>query len=220
MGPIPMIMLEVRRIEYADTKDWILNKHYAQRMPSITYAFGLFLDQELKGVCTFGKPASPTLCRGICGEEHSPSVYELNRLVVEDGLPKNSLSRFVSRCLRQLREADLIVVSYADEGRGHHGYIYQATNWIYTGKTVKRTEKYTGKNKHSRHYDESMNHLRKVRTSKHRYVYFTGESKKLFLSKLNYPIKSYPKGENRKYVLGTRLPDLILNRRDNTEFWE
>ena len=44
VGPIPMIMLEVRRIEYADTKDWILNKHYAQRMPSITYAFGLFLD--------------------------------------------------------------------------------------------------------------------------------------------------------------------------------
>ena len=212
--------IEARRIEYGDTKDYILTKHYAQRMPMITYAFGLFINDELRGVCTFGKPASPTLCRGVCGDEHESSVFELNRLVVDDGLPKNSLSQFVSKCLKQLKKDDLIIVSYADDGKGHHGYIYQATNWIYTGMTKRRTEKYSGKNKHSRHYDESMKHLRKVRTSKHRYVYFTGKSRKIFKSALSYSIQPYPKGENRRYVLGERLPDLIENRRDNTEFWE
>ncbi|WBF81098.1 hypothetical protein FMLHJGGC_00045 [Staphylococcus phage BSwM-KMM1] len=55
----------------------------------------------------------------------------------------------------------------------HHGYIYQATNFIYTGSTKERTDMYTEGNKHSRHYNEDNKHLRKVRTSKHRYVYFT-----------------------------------------------
>ena len=213
-------MIEVRKIEYDDTKSFILKKHYAQRMPPISFAFGVFIEDELRGVCTFGKPASPTLCTGICGEEHKASVYELNRLVVDDGLPKNTLSRFVSKCLKQLKEQDLIVVSFADEGKGHHGYIYQATNWLYTGKTKQRTDKYSGKNKHSRHYDDSMNHLRKVRTSKHRYVYFTGKSKKLFLQKLNYEIESYPKGKNTNYELGTRLKEMIINTRDNIEYYE
>ena len=212
--------MRVEKIRYDDTKDFILNKHYAQRMPSISYAFGLFIDNVMRGVCTFGKPASPSLCKGICGEENKKHVYELNRLVVDDGLPKNTLSRFVSSCLRFLKKDDLIIVSFADEGKGHHGYIYQATNWIYTGKTKERTDKYSGKNKHSRHYDESMNHLRKVRTSKHRYVYFTGKSKKLFLSDLNYPIESYPKGENSKYKLGTRLKEKIINTRDNLTYME
>mgnify|MGYP006969545401 FL=1 len=31
-------------------------------------------------------------------------------------------------------QAPCCVVSYADDSRGHNGYIYQATNWIYTGK--------------------------------------------------------------------------------------
>mgnify|MGYP007008426487 CR=1 FL=1 len=213
-------MFQVRRIEYQDTKDFILNKHYAQRMPMITYAFGLFRDSEMVGVCTFGKPVSNNLCYGICGHEYSHMVYELNRLIVNDGLPKNTLSRFVSRCLKRLKKEDLLIVSYADDGKGHKGYIYQATNWIYTGKTKQRTEKYTGKNKHSRHYDNSMNHLRKVRTSKHRYVFCTGKSRKKLLKAMNYTVEPYPKGENTRYKLGNRIKDKILNKDDNTHFYE
>lgn len=33
---------DVRGIPNDDAKEWILYKHYAHRMPSITYAFGLF----------------------------------------------------------------------------------------------------------------------------------------------------------------------------------
>ena len=210
----------VERVEYADTKDFILNKHYAQRMPSISYAFGLFIEKTLRGICTFGKPASHHLCWGICGKEHMDKVYELNRLVVDEGLPKNTLSQFVSKCLKHLKLDDLIIVSYADEGKGHHGYIYQATNWIYTGRTKRRTVKYTGKNKHSRHYDDSMNHIRKVRTAKHRYVYFTGKSRRELLEALNYPIEKYPKGENTKYDLGTRIKDEIIDTRKGVTYFE
>ncbi len=63
-------------ITYEDTKDLILNVHYARRMPSVSYAFGLYRGMEgLQGICTFGSPASPWLCKGVCGEEHKSKVH-------------------------------------------------------------------------------------------------------------------------------------------------
>lgn len=209
----------VKRIEYEDTKDFILNKHYAQRMPSISYAYGLFdINNEMVGVLTIGKPASHSLCIGLLGKDHSDMVYELNRLITIDGLEKNVLSFFVSSVLRDLKEENLAIVSYADEGMGHHGYVYQATNFIYTGKTKQRTDKYTPGNKHSRHYTDKYNHLRKVRTSKHRYVYFTKD--KNLIKKLNYKIEPYPKGKNKKYKLGERMKVKVINRETGETFYE
>ena len=210
----------VKFIERDKTKKFILEKHYAQRMPSISYAFGLYLNNELEGVLTIGKPASNSLCEGVCGTEYKHKVYELNRLIVNEGLGKNTLSRFVSKCLKLLKSKDLILVSYADAGMGHNGYIYQATNWIYTGQTKERTDKYTPKGKHSRHYDDNNPHLRKIRTPKHRYIYFTGKSKKKLIKKLNYKEQQYPKGVNQRYVLGEGQKIKIINNLTGGVFYE
>jgi len=189
----------VKSIDSDQTYDWLLNKHYAKRIPSISYAFGLYESDVLKGIMTIGKPASPSLCDGICGKEFSKFVYELNRLCVEDDLEKNVLSFFVSNSLKLIKE-DLILVSYADSLWNHNGYIYQATNWIYTGATKERTDIGHEDGTHSRHYDKSIDYsIRKFRSSKHRYVYFLGKSKKIFKSNLKYGIEPYPKGENKKY---------------------
>lgn len=211
---------EVRRVENSVTHDFILNKHYAKRIPIINFAFGLYIDGELEGILTVGRSASAPLAAGVCGPEHKSRVYELNRLVVNDGLPANSLSRFVSKCLKMLKSDDLIIVSYSDTGMGHHGYIYQATNWIYTGMTVSRTDKYMPGNKHPRYYTEEYAHLRKVRTSKHRYIYFTGKSRKIFLEQLNYPICPYPKGDNDYYKLGDKIKVKVYNRDTGEYFYE
>lgn len=212
--------IDVREIKKKDSHDFVLNKHYAQRMPSISWCFGLFVEDKLEGVLTIGKPASNSLCDGICGSEFKQHVYELNRLIINEGLKKNTLSKFVSSALRKLKKENLIIVSYADEGAGHCGYIYQATNFIYTGKTKERTDKYTESGKHSRHYSNENNHLRKFRSSKHRYVYFTGAMKKIFLQNLNYPAQNYPKTENSRYVLGNRLKDKVLNKNTGEIFYQ
>lgn len=215
--PSPIFMFKenvmfVRTPSKEELEYFILTKHYAQRMPSVSYAFGLYNEiGECLGVCTFGKPASNSLCVGVCGREMSHKVYELNRLITVDGLVKNVLSWFLASCLRELKSDDIIVVSYADAGVGHTGYIYQATNFLYTGKTKERTDKYTPNGKHSRHYTEEYNHLRKFRTSKHRYVFFTGKSRKKLLSALNYPVQSYPKGDNINYTLGEKAKQKVLN---------
>ena len=190
----------VRPVTSEDCKPWILKRHYAKRMPSISYSFGLFNGNELQGICTIGKPASPFLCVGVCGESYSEYVYELNRLCVIEKLEKNVLSFFVGSCLKQIKD-DMILVSYADTEMGHNGYIYQATNWIYTGATKERTDIGFEDGTHSRHYDKEIDKRlnRKNRSSKHRYVFFLGKNKKQFRSNLKYDVFPYPKGENKRY---------------------
>ena len=120
----------VKSIDSFECKEWFLYKHYAHKMPNIVYSFGLFINDKLSGVCSFGQPPpnfnnSEDICIGI----ENVRVLELSRLVVNDGLPKNTLSNFVSKCLKLLPKP-MIIVSYSDTRQGHNGYIYQATNWI------------------------------------------------------------------------------------------
>ena len=74
----------VRQISYDDTKPFILDIHYAKRMPSISFAYGLFLQNNLVGMVSYGSPASPSLCKGIAGENNKHLVIELNRLVLKN----------------------------------------------------------------------------------------------------------------------------------------
>lgn len=203
----------VKYLTYQQAKRFLLPRHYSGRTPSISYAFGWYIKSELVAVCTFGKPASNSLCKGVCGEEYSSQVYELNRLCRIDNL-EEQLSQFVSACLRRLKIHNLIIVSYSDTEMNHNGYIYQACNFIYTGKTKQRTDKYTEGNKHSRHYDnKNQQGLRKIRSAKHRYIFFAFINKKLkkiALEKLNYKIELFPKGENKNYILGEYLKPNII----------
>src|SRR5690554_6788975 len=83
------------------------------------------------------------------------------------------------------------------------------------------TGEYAPNGKHSRHYTDEFNHLRKYRTPKHRYVYFTDRKKaKKYISLLKYPILKYPKGENGKYELETRQKTKILNTITGEIFYE
>lgn len=205
---------DVLYINYAVAIDFLLPRHYSGRVPQISVAFGWFIDKKLVAVCTFGKPASNSLCEGLMGKEFSSSVYELNRLCRIESL-NDPLSCFVSACLRRLRVNNWVIVSYADTEMLHHGYIYQACNFLYTGMTKARTDKYTEGNKHSRHYTKEENsHLRKIRSSKHRYIFFCTYDKKLkkiWRNSLKYKTYPYPKGDNQNYILGEFLKPRIIS---------
>jgi len=201
---------EVRIIPRDLTKDFILNIHYAHRMPSISYAFGLYEDDELVGVCTYGKPPSSTLQKGVCGEKYAKNVWELNRLVLKNNKP-NEASYFVSRTLKMLPRP-MIIVSFADTKQNHLGIIYQATNFIYTGLSAKRTD-WKIKGMEHKHGITVADEFRGVknrskairekygdrfylepRSRKQRYIYFIGSKveKKKMKKSLNYKIEEYP----------------------------
>lgn len=206
----------IKNISHEDALNFIMPRHYAGRKPQISKAFGWFEKGNLIAVCTFGKPATPRLCEGICGKEYSKHVYELNRLVrIEDF--NDQLSQFVGGCLKQLKKENWIVVSYADSGMLHHGYIYQACNFLYTGCTKQRTDKYI-KGKHARHATDDPKGIRQIRTSKYRYVYFCTSNKKLkqnWINALNYPILPYPKGDNKNYKLGDIYVPALIDKDKN-----
>ena len=183
----------VKQIEYKDTKHLILNVHYAKRMPSISFAYGLFEYDNFVGLVSYGTPASPSLCKGIMGEEYKSHVLELNRLVLVNN-KKNEASYLVSQSLKLLPKPRCIV-SYADTQQGHAGCIYQASNFLFTGTTKARTDMAGKDGKHSRHHLGDRTN-RVYRSAKHRYVTFIGnkKQKKKYFKLLKYPILTiYPK---------------------------
>lgn len=200
----------VRRITYDEARPFLMNIHYARRMCCIVYAFGLFIDDDLIGCVTYGVPASEHLCRGIAGDENKYRVLELNRLVI---LPKynggNMASYLVAHSLKMLPNKTF-VVSYADTSWGHVGYIYQATNWLYTGLSAKRTDTYQPNGLHPRNYDkENHSTLRQTRSQKHRYVYLVGDkrTRRQMRKELKYKVyDEYPKGDTVHYNIADPKP--------------
>jgi len=207
-------LYHVERISFSDCKEWILYKHYAHRIPSISYAFGLFdNDNILQGVCTFGRCAFPEM-ELICGDEYKDEVIQLNRLIVNQS-EKNMTSFFISQCFKKITEHK-IILSYSDINQNHHGYIYQATNFLYTGITNPGMETYTVSGgegcikdmtrryffKATTVYNQKWNILKITKGGcKHRYIYFIGtkKEKKEMRSALKYEVQPYPKGDNKNY---------------------
>jgi hypothetical protein len=206
----------VKSIDSYLCKEWCLKKHYAKRLPPIEYAFGLFNESNLmQGIITYSTPVSSNL-RGIFNNEFK--LMELNRLVINEGLEKNCLSFFVSQSLKML-PSPLVIISYADTSQNHHGYIYQATNFIYTGLSAKRTDWKIKGLEHlhgatisdlSRGKENRAKWMREKygddfylenRPQKHRYFYFIGSKNdcKKMKQILPYKIEPYPKGENKRY---------------------
>jgi hypothetical protein len=210
-------ILSVVKMPAKEAEPWLLIRHYAKRRCPISYAFGAYRGQELIGVVTYGTPLSSTLRDGICGKDMSENVLELNRLCCENS--KNVASFLVGRSLRMLPKPS-IVVSYADTAQGHVGYIYQATNFIYTGLSAPFKDPMVKGFEHKHHTtigDEGRGHASRVqylrnkygndnvyyieRARKHRYVYLCGDKKQKLAMRLalRYQQEQYPKGESRQY---------------------
>lgn len=206
---------DVRQVTRTDCAPYIIEIHYAARWPSISYAFGLFLGDELVGVCTYGTPASSTLRKGIAGLPNASKVLELNRLCLKNN-KKNEASVLVSKSLKLLPK-NSIVVSFADTEQGHIGYVYQACNFTYHGLSAKRTDwKVRGmEEKHGQTIADEFRGLPnraarmrekygddfylKPRSRKHRYIYITGNKKernKLY-PEIKYAQKPFPKKEEK-----------------------
>lgn len=205
----------IKKISYQLAMSMVTKYHYLKRVAPCSYAFGLyeingdknslFLSDRLVGVICYGTPSSATLRRGICGDEHKENVIELTRLWIEDSTPKNAESYLIGNTLRLVNKE--IIVSFSEIEYGHIGTVYQATNFIYTGLSAKRTDwkiqgyvghsqtladRYTGKELRDKYGDKFY---MKDRPRKHRYIYFNCNTKrkKQLLNSLKYPVLGYPK---------------------------
>jgi hypothetical protein len=215
--PYKTIDVQYWRISHALATETVIREHYLHRKCPISYSFGAFVGDELKGVLTVGVPASWSVRAGLVGDtyktyKNSPhsranDVHELNRLWMSAELPRNSESRFVGWCLRELRRQNpsMILVSYADGSMGHVGYIYQACNFFYTGTSAPFKDIHPAGYSDCRRVSMSVrgekvgnkrawaldpNIPRRVRSPKHRYVFFMNRRDIRILA---WQIQPYPK---------------------------
>lgn len=205
----------IKQISYDLAMKMVVKFHYLERAAPCSYAFGLyekdgdnsrlFVTDRLVGVITYGTPSSAPLRMGICGLEEKDNVIELTRLWVEDSTPKNAESYLIGNTLSKVNKE--IIVSFAEIQAGHVGTVYQATNWIYTGLSAKRTNwvidgvDLHGQTIADKYTSEELKELAgdrfriEDRPRKHRYIYFNCSKtrKKQLLRKLKYPVHPYPK---------------------------
>ena len=209
---------KVQSIKKELCKEWLLYKHYLKRKTSFTYCFGLFKKSQLVGIITFGNAIPLTMKKSLFGEKYMGLVYELNRLCTNDNLDKNANSFFISQSFKLL-PSPMIIVSYADKSIGHNGYVYQATNFMFTGESHTQLDwKLKGKEHlHSRtlmdEFAFEKNRIEKLkekygdklyqvkREPKYRYVYVIGNKnqKKQIMNHKRFNILEYPKGQNTNY---------------------
>lgn len=198
---------KIQKISSRIANDMVVKNHYLHRKAQASYAFGLyeingnndglFTSDKLVGCIIYGLPASPNVCRGICGEEYFNDVIELTRLWIDDCVGKNGESFLIGNTIKMLDKK--IIISYSEPDFGHVGSVYQATNWIYTGLTEKRTNRIAingSTTKHNRHECKKKENTVLVdRPRKHRYIYFNTDKRKKgeLIKKLRYKVLPYPK---------------------------
>ena len=195
----------IQQITYREAMDVVVREHYLHRKAPCSVAFGMFLDSSLVGVVCYGTPSSAPLRSGIAGPENALNVAELTRLWVSDAVPKNGESFLIGRTVAKAGKE--IVVSFAEIQQGHVGTVYQASNWIYTGLSAKRTnwtiqgvdlhcqtiaDKFTATEIREK-YGDSFSLVDRPR--KHRYVFINAKGRRRaeILQQLRYKQQPYPK---------------------------
>lgn len=205
-----MASLRVVEIDKRTAMRVVVSNHYLHRTCPCSHAYALLNEgNDIMGVVTYGVPCSSTLLKGICGPDEQHNVYELNRLWVKRGMPKNAASALVGRSIRMLDKE--IVVSFADSSKGHVGYVYQAANFLYCGLSAKFEDPvvrgYEGMHHatfahgmtkaqvEERYGRENVKWVERPR--KHRYVYLNarGRRRRKLMDELRYEVLPYPKGD-------------------------
>lgn len=218
--------LTMKVLDRSTAKIFIEKYHYSKSCPpsKITIALGFYYKDKLSTVIVYGQPSGRNLAKSIWDGGDEKECLELNRLFSHDWCPKNTESYCIGQSFKYIRENFphiKVLVSYADSNYGHYGYIYQATNWIYTGiGSNERALFIDGKRVHRRELFDiygtsSMKFLKEKygnrftysdRNPKYRYVYILGSKKerKEIIKKLKYQQLPYPKSEaTLEWIRGT-----------------
>lgn len=114
--------------------------HYSKCLPpSKLFKIGAWEDGVFIGCVIFGVGATADLVKqyGL----KSTEGCELVRIALREH--KHFVSEIMMQAVKKLHEYNpglRLIVSFADPEQGHVGAIYQATNWIFTGRSMASEE--------------------------------------------------------------------------------
>jgi len=221
----------------------VIKNHYSHLWTKCSVALGLFYDtgtphkffsgnkEDLIGVIIYGDPIGRYSGGSISTLLDRTEVYELTRLYIHDGYGSNIESWFISQSFKWLKHNTKIkaLISYADPKEGHAGIIYQATNWVYQGNSIRPNDTYSfkltvdgewihGRTLANTYKTNDIEKLRKkightfwyrVEPLKHRYVYVL-RNKRMLMKNLKHPSLPYPKVSEVDDLKITKVEPIVL----------
>jgi len=213
--------LECIKYDNKISKLFIQKHHYTGTCGNMKISYAFLYNGYIKSCITYSMPVGRSVISSLWPSNGNTSnTLELTRMFSYDDMPKNMESYCISQSIKHLK-IDLpnveLLVSYADTGAGHVGYIYQASNWIYTGHTGNEKKIFiNGKREHrrtlySRYGTSSIPKLKDLLGEdievyagykKYRYIYPIRKSKsqhKKLMNELVYKPQEYPKGDLKYY---------------------
>ena len=135
MSSCPKADLRLDWCSHAAAKYACEKWHYSQTIPANRSNYvGVWERGQFIGAVVFGLGASPSL-----GSQYGAAMFEsaeCTRVALRTHTSK--VSRILMIACRMAKKANpglRLLVSFADPFREHHGGIYQAAGWIYTGRT-------------------------------------------------------------------------------------
>jgi hypothetical protein len=200
--------MTVGPVSTSDVQEFARRYHYTETGGNMTWRWGLWHGPVLHGVVAYNLPTR-SACESVFGAEHGPDkVWHMGRLILSENSPRNSESRLIGGSLRAIESnyPDVWgVLTYAATDVGHIGYVYQATNAIYTGPSSTeyfyidpagaRRSSYLGGSRVKADRAESMGWSRRDGMPKHRYLYVLGNKaeRRHRMNLMRLPILPYPK---------------------------
>lgn len=131
----PVSGMTVGPVEQIDVREFCRRWHYTNSGGSALWNYGLYDGPTMVGIVAYNLPTRRA-CASVFGEEYAANVAHMGRLVCADDAPRNSESRLIGASLKMLavdKPNIWAVLTFAAQDEGHVGYVYQATNAIYTG---------------------------------------------------------------------------------------
>ena len=125
--------IRLEPISHRDAKAFVCAVHYSGKVMQCSQLhFGVFLGGKLHGVLQYGVPIDKRRMIGLVEGTKWSGFFELNRMVFDDKLPRNSESRALSVSFRLIRKHYphiKWVVSFADACQCGDGVIYRAAGF-------------------------------------------------------------------------------------------
>ena len=206
----------VKEIKRDLANEIIIKNHYSHKIYNATYIhLGVFFEDKLVGVLQYGYAMNPASQDKVVADTKIDEYLELNRMWVDDIMPKNTESKAISYSIKYIKKKfnNKIkwIQSFADERCGGLGVVYQACSFDYYGEhksdfwefegevyhniqmTVKKgTKRYTSSVKH---LQENKHLAKRMSLRQFRYLFFIDRRYK---SKALLKRQDYPKREEKQ----------------------
>ena len=198
--------LTVRYIERDLANAIIVANHYSGKFYNASYIhLGAFWGDKMIGVAQYGYAMNPVSQGSVVAGTLPTEYLELNRLWVDDCMPRNSESAIVSLTLKVIRATTKVawVQSFADERCKLFGAVYQACSFLYCGEHTSTFWEIDGAWYHNsimtrdprltpaaRFAQENRDRAKPHKLRQFRYIKFL---RKAFRAQLLLPVMPYPK---------------------------